>query len=53
MILIIKDKIIDDKCVKEDVLFINLMPLINEMLLAAKPDLYYSARPEQLNRQVR
>jgi hypothetical protein len=53
VILVIKDKIRDDKCVKEDVLFTNLTPLINNMLTAAKPNLYYSARSEQLNRQVR
>lgn len=53
MILIIKDKITDNKCVEEDVLFINLTSLINDMFTAAKPDLYYDARLEQLDRRVR
>jgi hypothetical protein len=46
MILIIKDKIIDNKYVKEDVLFNNLTSLIDDILIVAKPDLYYSVRPK-------
>jgi hypothetical protein len=53
VILIIKGKIINNKCIKGDVLFNNLTPLINDILIVAKPDLYYSARLKQLNRQVR
>jgi hypothetical protein len=53
VIPIIEGKIKDGKCVEGDVLFTNLTPLTNDMLTAAKPDLYYGARPEQLNRQVR
>jgi hypothetical protein len=46
MIPIIKDKILDDKCVEEDVLFTHLISLINDILIVAKPDLYYDARPK-------
>lgn len=53
VIPIIEGKITDDKCVEGDVLFTNLTPLTNDMLTAAKPDLYCGARPEQLNRRVR
>ncbi|KAF7503146.1 hypothetical protein GJ744_004288 [Endocarpon pusillum] len=53
VIPIIEGKIEDNKCVEEDILFTNLAPLINDALTAAKPDLYYGARPEQLNRRVR
>ena len=53
MIPIIEGKITDDKCVEGDVLFTNLTPLTNDMLTAAKPDLYYGARPEQLDQRVR
>ena len=50
---IIEGKITDNKCVEGDVLFNNLAPLTDDMLTAAKPDLYCGARPEQLNRRVR
>jgi hypothetical protein len=50
---IIEGKITDNKCVEGDVLFNNLAPLTEDMLTAAKPDLYCGARPEQLNRRVR
>ena len=53
VIPIIEGKIRDDKCVEGDVLFTNLDSLTNDMLTAAKPDLYYGARPEQLDRRVR
>ncbi|KAL9120286.1 MAG: hypothetical protein Q9187_003157 [Circinaria calcarea] len=49
----IEGKITDNKCVEGDVLFTNLTPPTNDMLTAAKPDLYYGARPEQLDRRVR
>ncbi|KAL8858957.1 MAG: hypothetical protein Q9198_010659, partial [Flavoplaca austrocitrina] len=50
---IIEGQIADDKCVEGDVLFTNFDPLTDDMLTAAKPDLYYGSRPEQLNRRVR
>ena len=53
VIPIIEGKIKDSKCVEGDVLFTNLAPLTNDELKAAKPDLYYGARPEQLDRRVR
>ena len=53
VIPIIEGKITDDKCVEGEVLFTNLKSLTNDMLTAAKPDLYYGARPEQLDRRVR
>ena len=53
VIPIIEGKIKDSKCVEGDILFTNLAPLTNDELKAAKPDLYYGARPEQLNRRVR
>ena len=46
MILVIKDKIRDNKYVKGDILFINLISLITDMLIAAKLDLYYGVRPK-------
>ncbi|KAH6961871.1 hypothetical protein BKA56DRAFT_700329 [Ilyonectria sp. MPI-CAGE-AT-0026] len=36
-----------------DIPFTNLDHLTDGTLVCAKPDLYYSARPEQLHRQVR
>lgn len=53
VIPIIEGKTVDDKSVEGDLLFTNLTPLTNNMLTAAKPDLYYGARPEQLDRRVR
>ena len=53
VIPIIEDKVKDNKCVEGDVPFNNLAPLTNDELKAAKPDLYYGARPEQLDRRVR
>lgn len=53
VIPIIQGKITDNKCVEGDVLFTNLTPLTDDELTAAKPDLYYGARPEQLSRRVR
>ena len=53
VIPIIEGKITDDKCAEGEVLFTNLAPLTDDDLTAAKPDLYYGARPEQLKRRVR
>ena len=63
VIPIIEGKIEDEKCVEGEVLFTNFISLIkddlsednlaNDGLTAAKPDLYYGARPEQLHREVR
>lgn len=53
VIPIIEGKITDDKCVEGEILFTNLKPLTNDMFTAAKPDLYYGARPEQLDRRIR
>ncbi|MCJ1344136.1 hypothetical protein MMC31_002339, partial [Peltigera leucophlebia] len=53
MISIIEGNIKDGKCVVGDILFTNFTPLTNDMLTAAKPDLYYGTRPEQLDRRVR
>lgn len=53
MIPVIEGKTADDKSVEGDILFTNLTPLTNNMLTAATPDLYYGARPEQLDRRVR
>ena len=53
VIPIIEGKITDNKCDEGDILFTNLDPLTTDVLTAAKPDLYYGARPEQLDRRVR
>ena len=53
VIPIIEGKVGDDKCDEGDVLFTNLDSLTNDTLTSAKPDLYYGARPELLNRHVR
>lgn len=53
VIPIIEGKIRDDKCAGGDIPFNNLEPLTKDSLTAAKPDLYYGAHSEQLNRQVR
>lgn len=53
VIPIIEGKILDDKCIEGEILFTKLAPLTNDTLTAAKPDLYYGARPEQLDRRVR
>ena len=46
VISIIKDKIKDDKYVKEDILFTNLTSLTNNTFITAKSDLYYNVRPK-------
>ncbi|EQL28001.1 hypothetical protein, variant 2 [Blastomyces dermatitidis ATCC 26199] len=43
----------DAKCVGGDYLFGNLAPLTDGTLARAKPDHFYGARPEQLDRQIR
>ena len=53
MISIIKDKIKNEKCIKEDVLFTNLTSLINDMFTTTKSDLYIDVRPKKFNRDVR
>lgn len=53
VIPVIEGNVEDDKCVEGDILFTNLAPITEDTLTAAKPDLYYGARPEQLNRRVR
>lgn len=49
----IEGKIRNDKCVEGEVFFTNLEPLADDMFTTAKADLYYGARPEQLDRRVR
>jgi hypothetical protein len=44
VILIIKGKIIDHKCIEGDVLFTNLTPLTDDLLILTKSDLYHDAR---------
>jgi hypothetical protein len=53
VIPIIKGKVTDAKCVSGNILFTNLDHLTDGTLVPGNPDLYYGARPEQLNRQVR
>ncbi|OAT04133.1 hypothetical protein BDBG_16191 [Blastomyces gilchristii SLH14081] len=49
---ILDDNVEDPKCVGGDYLFENLAPLTDGMLAQAKPDHFYSARPEQLDCQI-
>ncbi|KAK2593518.1 hypothetical protein QQS21_008784 [Conoideocrella luteorostrata] len=49
----IEGDIVDSKCTASDIAFTNLDPLTDGTLVAAKPDIYYGARPEQLDRSVR
>jgi hypothetical protein len=53
VILIIEGDIGDAKCVSEEILFTNLDPLTNSTLILGNPNIYYSARPKQLDRRVR
>lgn len=53
VIPLIEGNTTDDNCAEENILFTNLAPLTDYDLTAAKPDLYYGARPEMLQRQVR
>ncbi|MCJ1314499.1 hypothetical protein MMC25_008181 [Agyrium rufum] len=41
------------RCVSGGIPFTNLDPLINGTLTPGNPDIYYGARPEQLDRRVR
>jgi len=43
----------DGKCVAGEIPFTNLDPLTDGSLVSGNPDLYYGARPEQLDRRVR
>jgi hypothetical protein len=53
VIPVIEGKIRDAKCVSGKIPFRNLSHLTDGTLVPGNPDLYYGARPEQLNRQVR
>lgn len=53
VIPIIEGKITDAKCVSGKIPFANLDHLTDGTLVPGNPDLYYGARPEQLNWQVR
>ncbi|KAG5926929.1 hypothetical protein E4U42_002805 [Claviceps africana] len=53
VIPIIEGSVGDSKCTERDVLFANLDPLTDGTITHGKPDLYYGARPEELDRQVR
>jgi hypothetical protein len=53
VIPIIEGKITGTKCVSGNILFTNLEHLTDSTLVPGNPDLYYGARPEQLNRRVR
>jgi hypothetical protein len=48
----IKGEIRDAKCIARDILFTNLNHLIDGTLTLSKLDLFYSACPKQLNRQI-
>ncbi|KAK3321448.1 hypothetical protein B0T19DRAFT_445206 [Cercophora scortea] len=43
----------DSKCVAGEIPFTNLDDLTDDSLVPGNPDLYYGARPEQLDRKVR
>ncbi|MCJ1313685.1 hypothetical protein MMC25_007364 [Agyrium rufum] len=53
VIPIIEGDIEDARCVSGGIPFTNLDPLIDGTLVPGNPDLYYGARPEQLDRRVR
>ncbi|KHN95382.1 uncharacterized protein MAM_06659 [Metarhizium album ARSEF 1941] len=53
VIPVIEGTVLDTKCIAGDIAFTNLDDLTDGTIVAAIPDLYYGARPEQLNRQVR
>ena len=53
VIPVIEGKIRDAKCVSGNIPFRNLSPLTAGILVPGNPDLYYGARPEQLNRRAR
>ena len=49
----IEGDIKDAKCVSGGIPFTNLAPLTDGTLVPGNPDIYYGARPEQLDRRVR
>ncbi|KAI1909470.1 hypothetical protein LOZ65_006519 [Ophidiomyces ophidiicola] len=53
VIPILEGEIGDPKCVGGDYSFGNLAPLTDGTLASAKPDHFFGARPEQLNRSIR
>lgn len=53
VIPIIEGDVKDAKCVSGGIPFTNLDPLTNGTLVPGNPDIYYGARPEQLDRRVR
>jgi hypothetical protein len=53
VIPIIEGDVRDSKSTASDVIFASLEPLTDGTLMPAMPDLYYGARPEQLDRKVR
>jgi hypothetical protein len=53
VIPIMEGKVGDGKCVTGDIPFNNLDHLTDGTIAPAKPDLFYGARPEQLDRRVR
>lgn len=53
VIPIIERDVRDGKCVAGEVPFTNLDHLTDGTLVPGNPDLYYGARPEQLDREVR
>ena len=53
VIPIIEGEVRDAKCVSGGILFNNLDHLTDGTLAPGDPDLYYGARPEQLDRRVR
>ncbi|MCJ1245699.1 hypothetical protein MMC30_002903 [Trapelia coarctata] len=53
VIPIIEGEIRDTKCVSGGIPFTNLDHLTDGTLVPGNPDLYYGARPEQLDRRVR
>ena len=53
VIPIIEGKVGDSKYIASDIPFNNLNYLTDSTITPTKPDLFYGARPEQLNRYVR
>nr|KMM69766.1 hypothetical protein CPAG_06080 [Coccidioides posadasii RMSCC 3488] len=53
VIPILEGEIGDPKCIGGDYSFGNLAPLTDGTLASAKPDHFFGARPEQLNRSIR
>lgn len=53
VIPIVEGDVGDTKCVAGEIPFTNLDHLTNGTLVPGNPDLYYGARPEQLDRRIR